>query len=444
MKNLGMQFNTRIAWAIGILLIIQQIIVASSSIWLVSFSKTLTTEPKLIFLALFLLSLVLPYVPGAASYFLLKIFEFKSLENFWKERNALLEGRLDLQGNSDMRDRQLATYVKDGPQLIQDSAVFFYDLTSTSLNVLLNILTVSLLLSGWFVMSYAVSLFIAAAALKILANINAKAAAGTESAKIKLNGILGNFWDNVTIANRLNKSLWIQTQNDCFKTYERQGIRAAALRESSTVILALVAFVPTLITIAFYVFEFRSDSAQLIALTVLLPRIFMILNFTTAVIHQIRDIPIFQARASQLLQAMELTKPTSIADRIQTDLIAIYDNKTDRTMPLSESLPEKGWLTVRGPNGAGKSSWLACLKQTLGERAFYYPARANLTFFSETAALSTGQRARLEIEKILEHSDEPILLLDEWDANLDSVVQTAITNRLQTEGERRLVIDVRH
>ena len=78
-----------------------------------------------------------------------------------------------------------------------------------------------------------------------------------------------------------------------------------------------------------------------------------------------------------------------------------------------------GRITLRGENGAGKSTLLMLVKNALNDRAFFLPTQNQLSFTSEANKYSTGESLRNRLLEILERVNVDVLLLDEWDANLD-------------------------
>jgi ABC-type transport system involved in cytochrome bd biosynthesis fused ATPase/permease subunit len=77
---------------------------------------------------------------------------------------------------------------------------------------------------------------------------------------------------------------------------------------------------------------------------------------------------------------------------------------------------------VGGPNGAGKSALLQGLFEMFGkDDAIYVPASSttDVTGAYADGRRSTGQRVKDHLDEALE-SPRPLLLLDEWDANIDA------------------------
>ncbi|MET0401248.1 MAG: AAA family ATPase [Cystobacter sp.] len=102
-------------------------------------------------------------------------------------------------------------------------------------------------------------------------------------------------------------------------------------------------------------------------------------------------------------------------------------------------------LTLLGPNGSGKSTLLLLLKEQLGTQAVYLPPQNTLEFKQGTDSLSTGQRLLASIDELLKEGQARVLLLDEWDANLDSANEKRVSTQLAHGlGQGLLILEVRH
>jgi ABC-type transport system involved in cytochrome bd biosynthesis fused ATPase/permease subunit len=84
------------------------------------------------------------------------------------------------------------------------------------------------------------------------------------------------------------------------------------------------------------------------------------------------------------------------------------------------------------------------VKNSLSDRAFFLPTQNQLSFISETNKYSTGESLRNRLIEILERVDVDVLLLDEWDANLDKENQERLSLLIDQLAEKKCVIEVRH
>ncbi|MFZ4098995.1 MAG: hypothetical protein ACOYKZ_01535 [Chlamydiia bacterium] len=108
------------------------------------------------------------------------------------------------------------------------------------------------------------------------------------------------------------------------------------------------------------------------------------------------------------------------------------------------SPPRTGRYTLRGANGSGKTSLLLLLKQQLGDQAFFLPAKHNLMFQSHSSEGSTGQLLRRSLQEIQDNIRVPLVLLDEWDANLDAQTAQQVSGEIDTLAQACCVIESRH
>jgi ABC-type transport system involved in cytochrome bd biosynthesis fused ATPase/permease subunit len=103
-----------------------------------------------------------------------------------------------------------------------------------------------------------------------------------------------------------------------------------------------------------------------------------------------------------------------------------------------------GRFTLRGENGCGKSTALLMVKNALSTKAFFLPTHNQLSFTSETNKYSTGESLKNRLLEILEKVDAEVLLLDEWDANLDHENKEKLSQLIDELAAKKCVIEVRH
>jgi len=135
----------------------------------------------------------------------------------------------------------------------------------------------------------------------------------------------------------------------------------------------------------------------------------------------------------------------------------------DDAMALILARPT-GRINVRGANGSGKSTLLTILKAAVKTRAYYWPTADRLAFQfaqgqdevetdedgdplppSETKrGFSSGERQLQALREIVRHTDAPIYLLDEWDANLDPSNRAAADALVEELARRARVVEISH
>ncbi|GCB04844.1 hypothetical protein PSUB009319_24750 [Ralstonia sp. SET104] len=85
------------------------------------------------------------------------------------------------------------------------------------------------------------------------------------------------------------------------------------------------------------------------------------------------------------------------------------------------------------------------LKQEYGTQCVMLPANlTGLMWLADGKNLSTGQRTVTCLQEILQQDDVKYVLLDEWDANLDSNNASAVDAMLDGIAEHKVIVEVRH
>jgi ABC-type transport system involved in cytochrome bd biosynthesis fused ATPase/permease subunit len=157
-------------------------------------------------------------------------------------------------------------------------------------------------------------------------------------------------------------------------------------------------------------------------------------------------------------------------ERVQFDRLILREDETavdvgsiEEALNLVLAKPN-GRINVRGANGAGKSTLLAVLKAIIKTRAYYWPTTDRLAFrFVENAppveqaeepkpksgrrrkrGFSSGERQLKSLQEIVDHTEAPIYLLDEWDANLDKKNRTAAEQWIERLAQRARVVEISH
>lgn len=127
--------------------------------------------------------------------------------------------------------------------------------------------------------------------------------------------------------------------------------------------------------------------------------------------------------------------------------VSVHDGIARKPMSPAELIKQlqsgvitRGRYTITGGNGAGKSTLLKVLKGAMSDSLLMTP---ETRFLDLGASLSTGQTRKKELETLMVNPP-PMLMLDEWDANLDEVNFRSIDLELLKLSDKILVIEVRH
>ncbi len=279
-------------------------------------------------------------------------------------------------------------------------------------------------------------------------------------------------WDNVFTGNRYNLRLWL----DGFKQKLRWGldaqIKAIMTKEGLSAVSGIVGLAIVFTAMAVVALRDANNLEVMIALAATLPR----------QIEMTKDVHTFTSGWNDLLA--QWARLTGVAANFHPEVDPDFDNrikierltlregggnavtvgKLDEAMQLVLGQPT-GRINVRGPNGAGKSTLLTSLKSAVKTRAYYWPTADRLSFAfaqgedevetddrgdplppneTKRPGFSSGERQLRALQEIVRHTDAPIYLLDEWDANLDPNNRAAADALVEELARRARVVEISH
>jgi ABC-type transport system involved in cytochrome bd biosynthesis fused ATPase/permease subunit len=119
----------------------------------------------------------------------------------------------------------------------------------------------------------------------------------------------------------------------------------------------------------------------------------------------------------------------------------VCDRQIVRPDDLLDVTLQNGRYVVTGPNGSGKSSYLKQLMTQSTDAIFIGPD--NSLLLPEDDGRSTGEKVSDMLSMILQDAPR-LVLLDEWDANLDVKRRSTFNDHIELMSKTRIVVEVRH
>ena len=438
-------------------LLIQQIIVASSIYFLTQtaklYSSGMRSEALLFFLG-YVASLVLPFFPGSISLYFSRKWKFELLEGLCEKYIHEFAGKTTVWLNKKSKEEivsLLNTELVLSTRNLVDSC---YSFVSTALNVGFTAIGLTLFLDYGFLPVYIFSLFMSWLIYRAsIQNITEREVESQKNRTI-VSEFLRRSWDALLLKNFGNYIDWKSSSQNSLKNYLASEEKAEKAKVFSNLSLSMSSFLPVLAYVGWKAFSQLNDSQKILSILVNMPRVFMLMNHTYAILCETIEIKsvgtLWNRLVSRLDSSIHVEK--TAFSKINSSLISVMD-KDGKSISLDEFmlLPHeelKGVYTVRGPNGSGKSLSLLKLKEKYSDAAYLLPAHHDL-FVNFNNQLSSGQLARKSIEWIRESSvslskNVRLLLLDEWNANMDSNNLSVFQNVLSELSKDFLVVEVRH
>lgn len=434
-------------------IIVQQSVVSSSTIWLAQIIERLNHgEDFRTFLWLFLISMAVPTLLG----FFIGIFNTKWRLTSYASLIATYEtqyfGRLKLWRDRKTKE-QANTFLNNEALSIVDGFVpFISDLIATSLNVIFNVITIVYAVDSGFLAAYLVSLVIIFVTTIVSRKSLETKTADAQAAKVKFNDRLLKSWDNIVLANTYCHTNWNKSIHCTFKDFSTLEFRQYVASNLTSHAMSLLALSPVIIALIHMVYLNSNNSSYLLILFSSLMRQIIVLNHMTIVVHYIVESTRFSSRLSGLKNMLNLSRSEPMAGIINWSLLdfSIGNQKLNLTDidDLSRRIQSQqltsGRITLRGSNGAGKSTCLLALKTEHRNEAFYLPPASDLEFASAESSSSTGEKLKGALLEIISEVSAPIVLLDEWDANLDEDNKLHLSQLIDQLAQSKLVIEIRH
>jgi ABC-type bacteriocin/lantibiotic exporter with double-glycine peptidase domain len=279
-------------------------------------------------------------------------------------------------------------------------------------------------------------------------------------------------WDNIFSGNKYNLRLWIGGFKGKVRDCLRAQIRAIVAREGMSAVGGILGLCIVFVTMSFIALREAGDVGVLIALAATLPKQIEMTNGVHQLASDWNDVIAAWTRLGGIAANAHPEPDPGFSSRIKFDRLVLREgdevkvcHDVDDAMRLVFS-ERTGRINVRGGNGSGKSTLLAGLKAEIKNRGYYWPTSDRLAFrfaaASDDAAIdlddgpdgksrrrkkkgfSSGERQLKSLQEIVSHTDAPVYLLDEWDANLDAANRAAADELVSTLASRARVIEISH
>lgn len=275
-------------------------------------------------------------------------------------------------------------------------------------------------------------------------------------------------WDNVFVGNKYNLHLWFKSFKERARGCLKAAIRVIVAREGLSAAGAIFGLTIVFTTLAYIAFRDAGDVALLIGLAATLPRQIDMTNEVHQLAIDFNDVLAAWTRVGGIADSMRPEPDPNFHRRIKYDRLVLREGgevqavgSIDEALRLLLGSPT-GRINVRGGNGSGKSTLLAALKGEIKNRAYYWPTTDRLAFQfaakepgededDETpkrrkrkGGFSSGERQIKSLQEIVAHTDAPVYLLDEWDANLDGPNRAAANALVEELAKRARVIEISH
>lgn len=427
-----------------VFLLIQQIIVASSTYFIARLAQSLTEDTiSILYMVLFALSLVAVYVPAYFCVTNTERAKYDAHKLYNDSFHTVFLGKTYLLSSDDLQSTATTTLAQESNYTLETVIDSIFDISALVLNVLFNVLVIAWFLDGTLLLGYAVGIIFASLFVHFRRHALKTAAKTDQQSRLNLAAKLFDSWDNVVIFNKHNYTLYNNIVQKSFATAKNNSVKSTSIQHINSSLGMIILMLPVFVVTAFIFNKNWHDAATMAVLIATLPRQIQLLQMCYALIGYHTSIGVIKTMLDGIL---EILQPTAVNLNTYIQANQIRVKQTGEIFD-STQLPKQGRLTLIGNNGVGKSCMLLKLKDHYQEQAYYLPAKHNLYFNYKTDKAhrgSTGQQLIKQIQEIREDDRSTIIMLDEWDAHLDRENTQIIDQYLDDLAQTRLVMDVRH
>lgn len=443
------------------LLIFQQIIEASATLWLVTMMKKVTTGENFFpFLFLYLGSLIIPYIPGCFAS-IIKISWKQIAQRYFIEafvssnRNQISEW-----GNKNIREEKISILASEGPSALYAFIDYVYELAGYVISVCFNVIALSLIVEPLFGAAYGFSLIAVLFIMKVQRRRQRYFTLKALTARLDLYQSLLTSWDNILLGNDYNFKIWEEKTTKRLDNCLQKNVQLERFDQILAIIICMLTAIPSLVVATYYAYAHQHNVAQLTSFLVTLPVLFLIVSYTYQTLSLGFRWNMHHSKLTAIYKSIQPIKDSAsiMEKKVKWSKIVMNQSTIAPLNHISAPAPsaisshldvikhaaQSGRITLRGENGSGKSTLLMLIKRSMMGKAFFMPTQNHLSFLSETNKYSTGESLKNRLLEILELVEADVLLLDEWDANLDKENQERLSQLIDEIAEKKCVIEVRH
>ncbi|PRA78144.1 hypothetical protein CQ054_22590 [Ochrobactrum sp. MYb29] len=428
---------------------VQQIVVASSIIFLSDAAALLASgfpEKAVQSFMFFLAAMVLPYIPGVLSQYCWQVWKATMVRDFNRFALSNMRSSPRSYANTQASETTTSIFSNSVQTALTQVADYTYDFSQCVFNSLCGSLVIAAVVDPRLGLAYFVTVILCGLYIHRYYATSAEASEAAEKARLDLASITRRIWPNVVLGNTLSLETWTKRLSQQHVHVICAVEKEARIRNGSNLVLSLASVIPIVAICVMLIYANIGDREYLASLFVTMPRMFSILALVSMLLFMVFD---FSSVYGQLRVVEDLFADKPKVGTFDFERIVIETGGRRVQIGSLEAFlalcTHSDHVKIRGENGAGKTSLLLAVKEALGEEAFYLPASSMLDLPSKLGSGSTGQIKRNEIEAVFGDMHPILLLLDEWDANLDQENRNLIASSISDAVARGYrVVEISH
>lgn len=428
-------------WLASSLILAQQALVGAST-WLIgSAGKAVMADPADVLpcVARFFAAIAAAYLFGACAMWTANRLGNDSWHRYCRGLFDALRGEVALSSD---RNKAAANAWLCGEALstLEAASSSFVDMLAIYLNIVFTLAAFFALLGPMVAASVAAALVVSFLLLAVAHGPIDRLAARIQEEKLGALLEIGRVWDYLFFGNA-------QTQGPALTRARERSYLFFRRNERYKLVEQVISCLPVLVSMPLLLWAVTHEVARgtvaLGAVVAVLPRslqLFQNIHTANAFAGQLI---LMRAKLANLEGFPRTLERQDLEGQVRRERLSIVDaeGRALSVPELSERLDRTGGrYIVSGPNGSGKSSLLRALKARCERAVLLGP---NVLLEEGDVRGSTGERQRLAIDAMIARGPR-VLMLDEWDANLDRANTAALDGRLDAYARGAVVVEIRH
>ncbi|MCA2017232.1 ABC transporter ATP-binding protein [Vibrio tritonius] len=339
------------------------------------------------------------------------------------------------------RDKVLGTFVTQGKESITSYVRYCLESWATFLNFFLSLLVISFTLDYRFIFTVMISILLVGIVQHWVSRTMEHLAIERTQAGANVTNELASIHDNVHNGSPVNYQSFLSTKKVKVTRYLTARMSEAKYKYKVYFIISMCSLLPTISFMVWMLANHEVSDSIKFALVINLTRIFYLLNSATGLITIVISFPNMKGQ----IKLLEVFSRPVEKHLFEHSRVSIIDESVAQVESQEKLLhANHGLYSVRGPNGSGKTTFLMSLREQTG--AYYFNPRYRLSWpwggDEQQADLSDGQYSRACLEWLINETTDN-LLLDEWDAFLDSTNTNYIESLIKHSQHQRKIVQVR-
>ncbi|CAM3993864.1 hypothetical protein VA7868_03402 [Vibrio aerogenes CECT 7868] len=376
---------------------------------------------------IYIMLMVLPYLPGYFSGYCKTRWESFVLATFWADKAEIYQ--------RSPSEHKLGFYTAQVRDVYGRFTQFAYYGLSSLLNFSLSLAMIGVFIDGRFLLAILMTLLLVFVVSRLTSG-RMQTLSETESRETSsLTHHLKEIHPNAISGNVLNRRCWQNRALDQIFRFCSARNAHAGFQSCVFLLSSLFSLLPTSGLIVYLMLSADTSEAALLAVVINLTRIFHLIGSINDVIEIFLSLPSVRGLLNTLQEFGQADEPSPPVRLVQIEV----NHQPAEAFDLSMLF--QGRYRIRGKNGSGKTTFLRRLEKEQ-DILYFNPARRVDWPWQVDPGLSDGQYSRQCLDWLLTETDQP-LALDEWDAFLDASNRNQVNQLIESQARQRVILEVR-